>query len=296
MTTPCTICGHYNRSTAKFCGKCGATIVAYTPPATTSPPGTGPGVGDKAKDVANRVGAVAGPAMVKAGAAVAPVARGVAEKGWQGSKKGMGVAARIVTGGGRAAYSEAFNPHPYVTGRVSTVTPTTLIPFPLEWAFILFVLSLGAIWFLFALSDVATGVTMGAIFLLLLLLSWFGIRRPFFTRLTFDGLLARIRPKRPQQVPQHRFQIIDDSTHQPLEVVMVGHHQGTLVSPGDSVALWGIRDASRNELRAWKVQSTHPTGQQAHAIVVPRLFPLTVALFLPIGVSLLVWLLSLLLR
>ncbi len=290
MSNQCPKCGHTNRSDAKFCGKCGATL---SPPA---PSVSAAEVADKAKEMAAKAGAVVGPAAAKAGAAIAPVAKEAAVKGWAGSKRGMSFFARVVTVGGRAAYSEIFGPLPAAHGQVTTPPTASTVPAPVEPAAILFVISLLAGWLIFALQGLSRAVAIAAIFVALLALSWLGIRRPYFTRMTFSGLVGRLRRRgQAPQVPIYRFRITEGTSGQPLDVLMVGERKGRAISQGALVELWGIRDPGRNELRAWKVETVDASGQPVGALTAPRLIPLTVALFLPALLILVVWLLTLVL-
>ena len=202
MSNNCPKCGHINRDVARFCAQCGATL---TPPA---PSVSAAEVAEKAKEMAAKVGAAVGPAAAKAGAAVAPVAKEAVVKGWAGSKRGMSFFARVVTVGGRAAYSEVFSPFPIARGQVATPPAESTVPVPVEPAAILFVISLLAGWLIFALPGLSRGISIAVIFAALLVLSWMGVRRPYFTRMTFSGLLARLRRRgQAPRVPIYKFRI-----------------------------------------------------------------------------------------
>lgn len=276
MSNQCPKCGHTNRPDAKFCAKCGGTLTLAGPSVSAAE------VADKAKEIA-----------AKAGAAIAPVAKEAAIKGWAGSKRGMSFFARMVTVGGRAAYSEIFRPLPAAHGQVNTPPTASTVPASVEPAAILFVISLLAGWLVFALHGLSRAVAIAAIFVVLLALSWLGIRRPYFTRMTFGGLVGRLR-KRGQapQVPIYRFRVTEASG-QPLDVLMVGERKGRAISQGALVELWGIRDPGRNELRAWRIETVDASGQPVDVLTAPRLIPLTVALFLPAFLILLVWIITL---
>jgi len=253
-------------------------------------------VADKAKEIAAKAGAVVGPAAAKAGAAIAPVAKEAAVKGWAGSKRGMSFFARVVTVGGRAAYSEVFGSPSVAGGRVTTPPAASTVPAPVEPAAILFAISLLAGWLVFTLTDLSRAVAIAMIFVVLLALSWLGIRRPYFTRMTFGGLAARLRRTgQTPQVPIYRFRIAEGASGQPLDVVMIGERKGRAISQGALLELWGIREPGRNELRAWKVETVDASGQPAGTLTAPRLIPLTVALFLPAILILLVSLITLVL-
>lgn len=290
LSNNCPECGYTNRPTARFCGKCGAKLIPLAPPVSAAE------LADKAKEIAAEAGAVVGPAAAKAGAAVAPVAKEAAARGWAGSKRGMSFFARMVTGGGRAAYSEIFNSVPIAHGQVTTPPTASTVPAVVEPAAIFFVISLLSSWLIFTLHGLSRAVTIAVIFVVLLALSWLGIRRPYFTRMTFGGLAAGLRGRgQAPEVPIYRFCIAEGTSGQSLDVVMIGEHKGRAISQGALVELWGIREPGRNELRAWKVGTVDASGQPVGTLTAPRLIPLTVALFLPAILILLVWLVTLVL-
>ena len=290
MSNNCSQCGHINRDAARFCAQCGATL---TPPAASV---SAAEVAEKAKEMAAKVGAAVGPAAAKAGAAVAPVAKGAVVKGWAGSKRGMSFFARVVTVGGRAAYSEIFSPLPVAHGQISTPPAASTVLAPVEPAAILFVVSLLAGWLIFILPELSRAISIAVIFVVLLVLSWLGMRRPYFTRMTFSGLAARLRRRgQAPTVPIYKFRISEGATGQPLDVIMVGERKGRAISQGALVELWGIRDPGRNELRTWRVETVDVSGQLVGTLTAPRLIPLTVALFLPALLILIVWLITLVL-
>jgi len=140
----------------------------------------------------------------------------------------------------------------------------------------------------------ARAILIIAALLLLLVLSWLGLRRPYFTSMTFTGLVGRLRNKgRARQVPICKFQVYQQATGQPLDVVMIGPRKGSAPTPGAYVHLWGIHHPGRNELRAWLVETVDAAGKPLAALSAPRLMPLTVALFLPAFLLLLVWMITL---
>ena len=238
--------------------------------------------------------AAVGPAVAKAGAAIAPVAKQAAAKGWAGSKRGVGFLARVFTIGGRAAYSEVFGSLPTASGQVAAPPNEAAVAEPIETAALVFVLALLGGWLAFTLPPRGTAIVVIAAPLVLLVLSWLGFRRPYFTKMTFTGLAGRMRNRgRARQVPIYKFQVYEQTTGQPLDVVMVGPRQGGALAPGANVHLWGIRHPGRNELRTWRVEAVDATGKPLGLLTAPRLIPLTVALFLPSILLLLVWLITL---
>jgi len=209
----------------------------------------------------------------------------------------MSLFARIVTGGGRAAYAEAFNPPPVAEGLVAGTPTTSTVPTPIELAALLFVLAfpLGALFL--QVKGLPGAAVFAAAYLILLVLAYIGIRRPYLTRLTFAGLWQRVTQRRqPAQVPLTRFHLQDQIRNQPLAVVLMGSLRGGTVSPGTYVQVWGIHEPGRAELRAWKLQVLDRTGQPVGMISAPRLVPLVVALFVPLTLWLIAWIVTALVR
>lgn len=288
MTNSCPKCGQANRPGARFCAACGAALAA---PVNAVAPSGAP-----APTVGSGIPPALGPALAQAGAALAPVAKQAASKGWIGSKRGMSFLARVFTGGGRAAYSEVFGPLPAAGGQMVSAPGESPVPAPIEPAALIFVLALLAGWLIFALPPLPRAVAIIGFPILLLILSWLGLRRPYFTALTFTGLIGRLRNRgRSPQVPLYRFQVADRASGKQLDVVMVGPRHGSPPPGGAIVELWGIHHPSRNELRAWRVAASDAAGQPVGVLTAPRLMPLGVALFLPAFLLLLVWLLTLML-
>jgi hypothetical protein len=288
MSKICPSCGHTNRDTAKFCSGCGGDLAAI--------PQALPKAVDRVKEAAAKAGAVVGPAAAKAGAAVAPVAKEAAIKSWKGSKKGMGFMARTLTGGGKAAYTEVFSPQPYVEGQVLTAPASGSVPAPIEVGALLFVAALLLGWLIFLLEQWwYIAAALAGTYIVLLVLSWLGLRQPFFTRMTFSGLWSRLF-RRSGQVPIYKFRVQDRISGQPVDVVMVGPQKGHRMAPGNNVRVWGLPDKGRNELRAWKVEALDAAGQTFAFLTVPRLIPLVVALFLPPTLILITWIVILLVR
>ena len=282
MANRCPKCGQDNRPDARFCAVCGGPIA-----------GSANAGGGVQQNTPIPPAAVV-PAVAKAGAAIAPVAKQAAAKGWAGSKRGVGFLARVFTIGGRAAYSEVFGSLPTASGQVAALANEAAVAEPIEPAALAFVLALLGGWLAFTLPPRGTAIVVIAAPLVLLVLSWLGFRRPYFTKMTFTGLASRMRNRgRARQVPIYKFQIYEEVTGQPLDVVIIGPRQGSALAPGANVHLWGIRHPDRNELRAWRVEAVDATGKPLGVLAAPRLIPLTVALFLPSILLLLVWLITL---
>jgi hypothetical protein len=282
MANQCPKCGQDNRPGSRFCAVCGGPIAG--------PANAGAGVQASAAIPP----AAVGPVVAKASAAIAPVAKQAAAKGWAGSKRGVGFLARVFTIGGRAAYSEVFGSLPTASGQVAAPPNEAAVAEPIEPAALVFVLALLGGWLAFTLPPRGTAIVIIAAPLVLLVLSWLGFRRPYFTKMTFTGLAGRMRNRgRARPVPIYKFQVYEQTTGQPLDVVMVGPRQGSALAPGANVHLWGIRHPGRNELRTWRVEAVDSTGKPLGLLTAPRLIPLTVALFLPSILLLLVWLITL---
>lgn len=278
MANVCSTCGHVNRDEARFCSGCGGKLTPLSQP----PAKPVAEAAEKIKEAASKAGEILGPPAAQAGAAVAPIAKEAAAKSWESSKKGMSLFARVMTGGGKAAYTEIFHPLPVAGGRVLTPPSSTTVPLPIEGAALLFMAVLLLGWLVFLLPPWGiVGALVGAC-VLLLVLSWLGVRRPYFSKLTFSGLWDRVlRRGQASRVPLYKFQVQDAPGSQPLDVAMLGERQGGQLSQGTQIQLWGILDQGRNELRAWKVETLDAAGQPMATVVVPKLIPLTVALFLP---------------
>jgi hypothetical protein len=282
MANRCPKCGQTNRPGAKFCAVCGAALAMST--GGTASAGGGPSQ------------ASLGPALAQAGAALAPVAKQMAAKGWVSSKRGMSLLARVFTVGGRAAYTELFRPLPAGGGQVVAAPTEATVPAPVEPAALIFVLALLAGWLVFALPATPRAIIIIGLPIVLLVLSWLGVRRPYFTALTFTGLLGWLRNRgRAPQVPLYRFPVAERAAGRQVDVVMIGPRRGNSPTAGATVELWGIYHVGRNELRAWRVASTDASGQTVGILAAPRLIPLVVALFLPALLWLVAWVLTLLL-
>jgi len=323
MAVVCPICGISNRDGATFCGSCGTKLsppsispaapgprqppsvppVASPPPAAAPPPPAysqsqwpasqvpaGPQsyspqpVAPQAPAGYPQGSGVAIPTPPAPAAAIATqTAKAAAAKSWEVTKQGMNLVTRLVTGGGRAAYTELFKPVPVIKGYVVSPPATASVPSPLEPAAFLFVAVLLLGWFILALPK----GWIGALVLLvawigLLALNRLGVRRPFFSRLTLMRLRSLLGDKAKGQAQQVRFTVNNYDTNQPVDVVVVGARQGWPPNRGYWVQVWGFPDNSRNEVRGWQVEVVDSGGQRVGVYAAHRLMPLTVALFLPL--------------
>jgi hypothetical protein len=265
----CRQCGNPNRATARFCAHCGARLGAAAPSAPPAAPG--PGVAERAREVAVQVAQAAGPVVRQAAQAAAPVAREAAQRSWHASRQGMGWLARLVTAGGRAAYTEIVSPQPLIAGQVISPPMEDWVPIPVEAGAIVFVACLLLGWLVFLLPQWwQEALFILALVFVLLVLNFAGLRRPAFTRLTWSRLLRRAK-----QVPRLRVQVREHTTGQAIYLTVVGPRSGAQLFQGADLLAYGTRYSRGNEVRAWKLDMAGPA-----VIVAPRLVPLSAALLL----------------
>jgi hypothetical protein len=229
-------------------------------------------------------------------AAAGQAAKAAAQKSWEAGRQGMGFLGRLVTGGGRAAYTEFFRPVAVAEGYIITQPATASVTAPLEAGAFLFVAALLLGWLVFLLPE----NWMRALVLLvgwigLLAISRAGARWLSFSRLTLTRLLSLLGNKAKGQVWQVRFTVNNQATNQPVDVVIVGPREGIPPAHGQWARVWGTADASRNEIRTWKVQMIQQNGQPFEPYIADRLIPLTVAFFVPLVLVTLAVLLTILL-
>jgi hypothetical protein len=274
----CPRCGKPNRAAARFCVGCGQALAGAAPPPAA--------VGQRARQAVGQVAQAATPAVRQAAQAAAPVAGQVARRSWQASRQGMGWLARLVTGGGRAAYTEIVSPQPALAGQVVSVPTEDWVPAQIELGAIAFLAGLLLGWLVFLLPEWWQELAaILALALLLLGLNFAGLRRPAFTRMTWGRLLRRFR-----QVPRLRCHVRDYATNQTTTLTLVGPRAGGPLVQGADLLAYGIRDTRNNEVRAWKLDLSGATGNTV--ITAPRLAPLTVALLLVPLLLGLVWLIG----
>ncbi len=274
MQTPCTRCGTILRPGAKFCARCGQVLAPtapppYTPPAAPATPQT---------------------AAQQAAQAAVPAARAAGVAVWQVSKKGMGWFARLMTLGGRAAYTEIVSPQAAAEGQIVTAPVETPMAVPLEPAAWLFL----AAWVLLPLLLWAAAQPVGQFailavgMLLLFVVNFAGLRQPAFSRLAF----SRVFKRQNQRVPDLRFQI-NTAQRGPLTIFLVGpRRDGVTLSTSQLVRVYGTLAGA--QLRAWKIEVHAADGQPLGTVTAPRVLPLAVTLFAPLGVWFVIWLLVLL--
>jgi hypothetical protein len=224
----------------------------------------------------------------KAAAAAGPVVQAAGVATWQASKRGMGWFARLVTLGGRAAYTQVFNPQSAAEGPVMAQPMRADTPAPIEPAALVFAMSF-VIWPLVFLARGAFVqlVIFLAVAVLLLAFNFVGLRWPAFTKLTFGALLRRYTGGR---VPELRFQV-HDAQKGVCHVRVVGPVQGNVpLVAGQLVRVYGTPEAGRNEVRAWKMDVYAANGQPLGILTAPRVLPLFAMLFAPTTLWFIIWL------
>lgn len=261
----CSKCQQPVRSGAHFCAVCGAP---YAAPQSAQQPG----VVDKMHQSA-----------VHAGASAGPVVKDVAAKSWQVSRREMGRLAGILTLGGRAAYTEIASPQPALEGFVVSLPNPAWSPAVREPAAYLFLAALPAIWLLLLLQPSVGLLVWLGLLVALLVLAWYGARRPYFSRLSFRGLWQRIRRQsKPTAGLTFHVQRRDPAGASPVTVTMLGYDPQGALAGNTFVRIYGIFSTDGATLRAWKVLTIDNSGRLAGALTAPRLVPLVVSLFLPL--------------
>lgn len=281
----CPRCGAPNRSTARFCGKCGMTfqIAASTPGAPAYSPPAQPAYSPSPQLAPTAVAQMpaAQPMARQAGAAVA-----------SGAGRILRSIARVLTLGGRAAYADLVAPQVVASGLVVSPPSSIQVASNFEVGFFMWI----AAWLLGALLLMASGLAGASAFvflyLILFALSWLGLRQPYFSRLTLSTLLRLVTGKGRGSQPAMHF-TLNTAQHGQVLVTMLGPIDGltaqTMPQVQHAVQLWGIKTGQ--VLRAWKLEflgtDYRPVGTW---LSTPRVLPLTAALFIPLTFWLIVWL------
>lgn len=272
QTIYCSKCGAPNRVGARFCARCaaplaGAPAPVAAPPAPVTPQYPAPQ-----------------PAAVPAAQPALPRDVSLVTRGCGAVLRAI---ARIVTLGGRAAYADLIAAEPIASGQVaSTPNPQQYAFAPIESGCFLW----GLAWLLVGLLVWALPkewwavLIFFALYMIVLFLSWIGLRRPYFTRMTLSTLwnLATTRGRGVQ--PQMGFTLNTFDNRQVFVTMMgpiKGLTQATTPQPGHFVQVWGIPEGPT--IRAWKLEFLQVNGQPASVwLSVPRLIPLTASLLLPL--------------
>jgi hypothetical protein len=253
----CPYCQRANRPGARFCVACGR---------------------DMGRDAQTAVN----PNLVhKAAAAAAPVVQQAAAAGWSQSKRGAGWLRRVLTLGGRAAYTELFSPEPATAGWIINLPQLRTVPAAIEVSFFLFVVFLLFGWLLVFLPGPWPAVTLAGWLLLLLILNFAGVKRPYFTTTSLYQLWGR-----PSQVQAAEFYMQEMGSNRQLRVELIDLKQSPTLQPGLYLQVYGVVNGGQAAVRAWWLSATSQDGQTQQVVQAARLIPLSVALFLP-------WLLAL---
>lgn len=262
----CPYCQRPNRSGARFCTACGQDMQGN--------PRIGQSVADGAAHTVQ---------------ATVPMVQEAVETGWAQGKRGAGWLRRVLTLGGRAAYAEMFSPEPALSGWVTTPPQLRTVQTPLEVSFFLFVVFVLFGWLVNFLPDGWPGVVLVVWLLAMLILNFLGLRRPFFTTLTWQRLFGRLL-----QVQVTEFYMQEAGSNRQLRVEMVGVKQPVTLDVGTFIQVYGVEQRAQTAVRAWWISPTSQDGQGQPPIHVPRLIPLSVALFFPFLLATLFWLIGLL--
>lgn len=276
QTIYCPQCGTPNRVGARFCAHCAARLAGAPAPGAAPRAPVTP--------------AHPAPQYPAPQPAAAPAPQPALSNDIALLTRGCGAAlrpiARIVTLGGHAAYADLIAAEPITSGQVASLpTPPQYAPAPLETGC-----------FLWGLSWLLAGLLVGALpkewwavlifaalYLILLFLSWIGLRRPYFTRMTLGTLWNLLTARRRGAQPQLGFAL--NMSNRQVFVTMLGPLKGlaqdTIPQQGHLVQIWGIPEGQ--VIRAWKLEYLQVDGQPAGVgLSAPRLVPLTASLLLPL--------------
>jgi len=264
----CPNCGTPNRAGARFCARCRAQLIV-TPVAPAYAP------------------------QPSAMQVPAPVSR-LGATAARGCGAVFHMLARLLTLGGRAAYADLLSPEPTATGMIVSPVERRSIPTPVEFGCLVWGLAwvvLGLLVWLF--NQYAWGVPalFALVFLGLLVSSWLGLRRPYFSTLAPSLVTSLLRSQGRGTQEQMRFTLQDQQGQVFVTLIgtLRGLSQNTMPQPGHIVRVWGIRAGST--VRAWKLQFLNTDySPTTVTLSTARLFPLVATLFIPALVWLLLWL------
>jgi hypothetical protein len=253
----CPYCQQPNRAGARFCTACGRDMQQA---------GGQPHLGHKAAGAA-----------AQAAQAAAPVVQQAAAAGWSQSKRGASWLRRVLTLGGRAAYTELFSPEPATAGWMINLPQLRTVQTPIEGAFFVFVVFVLFGWLIIFLPGIWPGAALAVWLLGLLSVNFAGMKRPFFTTLTLQRLLGR-RPH--TQIAE--FYIQETGGNQRLRVEMLGVNRVQELQTGLYLQVYGIVNKGQASARVWWINAMSQDGQFQTTVQTPRLVPLSVALFFPL--------------
>jgi hypothetical protein len=264
----CPFCRRINRAGARHCAGCGQDMQVIN----------APNLARKAANVAGQAAQVA-----------APVARQAAAASWAQGRRSASWLRRVLTLGGRTAYSELFNPEPVLSGWIVSPVQTRTVQTPIAISFLVFVLFVALSWLIIFLPGAWPNVALIVWLLVLLILNFAGAKRPFFTMMTLQRLLGR----QPQtQVAEFYLQELNGNRR--FRVDMMGAEHPILFPTGTFVQVYGIEESGQTAIHAWWLTAISQDGQTQTPIRAPRLIPLSAALFLPLLLTTLIWLIKLL--
>ena len=295
MTNQCPNCQATLRANARFCNKCGRPITsavrtasappAYSPPTYAPPPANQARAQAVAQQAAQQVAQVAG----QAATAAAPIAQAAGQAALKASRQGMHWFSRLITLGGRAAFTEVTDPQPVAEGQITAGPTANNVPAPVEVGGWFFIFAFALVPLLFFSPDALTQLLSVLIAALLLLgLNFAGLRRPVFSKLTFGSLFRRYSNG---VVPDLRFQF-NDVKRGILNVRLLGlRRDGATLVAGQLVRLYGVQEGQT--LRAWKIDVYGADGQPLGIVTAPRTLPLFAMLFVPLLIWFMIWVLTL---
>ena len=285
QTISCSKCGTPNRVGARFCARCAAPLPSapapvVAPPAPVTPQRPAPQYPSLHSGQAPAPQPAAAPAIQPAlSSDIALLTRGCGAV--------LRPIARVVTLGGRAAYADLIAAEPTASGQVASApNPQQYTPAPIETGCFLW----GLAWLLVGLlvwalpKEWLAVLIFAALYLILLFLSWIGLRRPYFTRMTLNTLWNFLTTRGRGAQPQMVFALNTFDNRQVFVTMMgplKGLTQDTVPQQGHLVQVWGIPEGQT--IRAWKLEFLQVNRQPASVwLSAPRLLPLTASLLLPL--------------
>ncbi len=287
----CPKCGTLNRSTARFCGKCRTPLAGTLQP---SAPAAQPAPPQSAVPVIPQY-APQFPAQQQI-APSASAAQNVMPRVGAVAVRGCGAIfhsiARLFTLGGRAAYADLVASEVVSSGMVVSHPGTQPVDSPVEVGCFAWAIAWLIGGSLLLITDWKGIVIFIVLYLILFILSWTGLRRPYFSRLTLNTFVNLIAGRGRGKQNQLEF-ALNTQTQGQVIVTMVGPVRGltaqTTPQQQHAVQLWGIRTGAKT-IHAWKLGflglDYKPAGVE---LSTARLIPLTAALFIPLTFWLVIW-------
>ncbi len=279
----CPQCGTLNRPSARFCGNCRAPMQAQATP--LAPQQRAPQAPVQSPQQI----------MLPAQAALQRVSPVVT----RGCGAVFSNIAKFFTFGGRAAYADLIAPQVAAQGLVASQPIVKSAPAPLEvgcFAWAIFWL-LGALTLLVSRQDWLVGIALFiGCYLVLIVLSLIGLRRPFFSRLTVNTLANLVTGAGRGTQPELEFTLAPHAQNQnqnQMLVTVIGEIKDLKQSmpiQGHAVQVWGIATGSKT-MRAWRLEFLDQQYQPAGVfLTTARVISLNAALLIPVTVWLIIWL------